>query len=188
MAGPCLALPPHVRRHVYVFLMNGIDPLGAGNLSALRDQVQALGFTQTYYGQAYHAGWCEREMQRIHCEDPDGRFVLIGYGCGARTLNALGQQMAAGGLAVDAMLALGVAPEDVMVGGPVPVYVLGSAGQLDTADQVAWELGQCASRVAVVEVPPSLPEPGPTPRQVVPLQPQSFGPDWDSLKPVAQLH
>jgi thioesterase domain-containing protein len=169
-----------------VFLLNGVDPLCAGNLTGLRDHVQALGFTQTYYGQLYHAGWCERQMERIHQEDPEGRFVLIGYGAGARTLYNLGQKMAAAGLPIDVLLALD-GPQLEALEGSFPVWALGSPCEEHTVFPVAEALAECASRVTVVETVPSLPEPGPTPRPVVPLKPQSFGPDWDSLKPVARL-
>jgi hypothetical protein len=189
MAGPCHAMPPHVRRHVHVFLMNGVDPLGAGNLSGLRDHVQRLGFTQTYYGQFYHESWLEREMLRVHQDDPDGRFVLIGYGWGARTLQTLGQKLAVAGAAVDVLLALDVSAEDMTLEGPFAVQMLPAPSRPETVAHVAWALGECASRVTVVESPqPTMPEQGPTPRPVKPFAPQSFGPDWDSLKPATQLH
>jgi hypothetical protein len=175
-----------VRRHVYLFLMNGIDPLGAGNLSGLVDHIHNLGFTQTYYGQLYHRGWMEREMKRIAKEDHDARLVLIGYGCGASTLCNLGQRLAASGMCVDMLIALGA--EDEKLDGPFPICRLGEPSFPETMARVARELGHCASRVTVVEPePPPALELGPKPRPVPPSLPQSFGPDWDSMKPRSEL-
>jgi hypothetical protein len=187
MAGPCHALPPHVRRHVHIFLMNGLDPLDAANLSGVRHQVEALGFTQIYSGQLYHSGWFERHLLRIKDEDPDGRVVLIGHGSGVNALRNLAQKAAAAGVTIDVLIALDVAAEDAASAGTFPVYVLGALGREEMIAQVAHALGQCASRVTVVETPLPGPELGPTPRPTVPLAPQSFGPDWDSLKPTTQL-
>lgn len=188
MAGPCLALPQHVRRHVHIFLMNGVDPLGAGNLAGLCDHIHKLGFGHTYYGQLYHAGWCEREMLRLQKEDPEGRIVLIGYGQGARVLRSLGQRLAAQGAVIDVLLALEPPAEDLGMELPFAVEVLGAPSCPETVARVAGALGQCASRVTVVEPPlPPRPEVGPVPRTVPPMSPQSFGPDWDSLQPTREL-
>jgi hypothetical protein len=182
---------PQVRRHVHVFLMNGIDPLWAGNLSAVRDYLQKLGYTQTYYGQIYHRGWFESEMARIRKDDPSARLVLIGYGGGAKTLHGLGEIAAAQGSAVDVLLVLDGASEGLVpegVAGIFPVRSLGAAHQPETLAQLKWELGESASHVSLPpEVPPPLVEPGPTPRPLPPQKAHSYGPDWDSLRPVSRL-
>jgi hypothetical protein len=188
MAGPCLALPPYVKKHVYVFMMNGVDPLGMANLNGLREHVLKLGFNQAYNGQLYHIGWYEREIQRIHKEDPDGRIVLIGYGHAAKVLAGMANRLVASGVHIEVLLALDAGSDAMEHEGAFPVRNLGAPCLPETIAQVAWTLGQCASNVTVIEPPlPEGPEKGPVPRPVVPLAPQSFGPDWDSLKPLAQL-
>src|SRR5262249_39407997 len=82
-AETCQAVSAWGRRHVYVFLANGVDPLGLGDLAGVRDHVRALGFPKIYYGQFCHGGWFEREIRRLHKECPEARFMLIGYGHGA---------------------------------------------------------------------------------------------------------
>jgi hypothetical protein len=186
-AGPCAAVPAFARCHVHVFLMNGYDPIGPGDLSDLRDHINKLGFRQTYYGQLYHTGWFEREMLRLKCEDPEGHIVLIGYGRGARCLGALGQRLAGQGVPIDLLLAVNAAPEDVASGGAFPVYAMNASDWLPVQLQVAEELAGCAARVHVEEIDPPVPETGPTPRPAVPLKPQKLGSDWDSLKPVSHL-
>ena len=187
-AGPCQALPAFVRHHVHVFMMNGVDPFGVGNLSGVRDHVLALGFTQIYYGQLYHRGWFEEQIERIQKEDPEGRIVLIGYGAGAKSLGTLAQKMTAAGATIDVLLALDASPDELPGGENYPVQELGAPTCPETMPQVAAALAHCASRVTIVAPPvPELPETAPMPRPLVPLAPQSFGSDWDKLKLATQL-
>jgi hypothetical protein len=83
------------RNRVYVFFLDGFDPLGCAGLTGLRDYAQSLGFIKTYYGQCYHAGWFGDEMRRLHHDDPDARFLLLGYGLGAAAARDLARSAAA---------------------------------------------------------------------------------------------
>ena len=47
----CKTLPKCLRDHVYVFLVNGLDPVNYGNLTGLRDYLQSMGLNKIYYGQ-----------------------------------------------------------------------------------------------------------------------------------------
>src|SRR5689334_18241703 len=69
LAASCQKLPCLARRHVYVFLMSGADPLHTGDLSDLRKHVIALGFTQAYHGQFCHGSWIAENMARIRHDD-----------------------------------------------------------------------------------------------------------------------
>jgi hypothetical protein len=82
VAESCQTVPRACRGHVYVFLMNGLDPMNYGNLTGLRDYLQGLGFCKTYYGQLYHLWWFENEIRRLSKEDPDAHFALIGFSLG----------------------------------------------------------------------------------------------------------
>src|SRR5262249_54711773 len=95
---PCEAVPACSRQHVHVFLANGVDPLSLGNLSGVREHLHSLGFTRTYYGQVYHTHWLKQELRRAHKDDPEGRFVLVGYGCGVGTVRALARAMCQEGI------------------------------------------------------------------------------------------
>src|SRR6516164_3293218 len=79
----CDTCPPCCRNHVYVFFLNGFDLFDSANLSGLRKYVQQLGFIKTYDGQFYHASAFAVEMRRLHNEDPQAHFVVVGYGYGA---------------------------------------------------------------------------------------------------------
>src|SRR5262249_19668037 len=78
----CSKASPECRHHVYIFLINGLDPLRVGNLAGVRDHLQALGFVNTYYGELVSWSWFKREVIRVHQEDRGGRIVLVGYSAG----------------------------------------------------------------------------------------------------------
>src|SRR5262245_54242861 len=52
----CLEIPRCCRDHVYVFCVNGLDPLDYSNQSGLRDYIHELGFNRLYNGEMYHTG------------------------------------------------------------------------------------------------------------------------------------
>jgi hypothetical protein len=106
-AAPCQELPPGCRNRVYVFFVHGLDPLDFADLSGVRDYVQSLGFIKTYYGQLYHRFYFERELRRIHHEDPEARFVLVGFSLGANMVRDLANAVKDDGVTIDLMVFLG---------------------------------------------------------------------------------
>jgi hypothetical protein len=107
LAEPCQGVPRCARDHVYVFICHGMDPLDYANLTGLRDFIQDLGFRQTYLGQLYHPPYLYQEILRIHQEDPDARFVLIGFSFGANMARYLAQGMKSHDIPVDLLVYLG---------------------------------------------------------------------------------
>ena len=103
----CGMLPPFCRHHVYVFFVNGIDPLACANFAGVREYVQSLGFIKTYYGQCYHGGTMAKEIGRLHTEDPNAHFALIGYGVGAKTVRSLADTLRYDGIFVDLLVYFG---------------------------------------------------------------------------------
>jgi hypothetical protein len=102
----CQTVPVGCRNHVYVFLMNGLDPINYGNLTGLRDYVQELGFGKTYYGQLFHAGWFEKEIRRIHQDDEDARVVLIGFSLGVQQMHSVAKDLNEEGIPIDLLIFL----------------------------------------------------------------------------------
>jgi hypothetical protein len=86
---PCASVHPACKSHVYVFLINGCDPLDCTNMTGLRDWLNAIGFIKTCYGQIYHLEWMSSELHRAYHEAPNARFVVLAYGMGARYANEL---------------------------------------------------------------------------------------------------
>jgi hypothetical protein len=103
----CHDLPRCARNHVYVFLVDGMDPLDCANLRGLRDYVQSLGFTKTYYGQLFHKSHFISEICRLHREDPDARFALVGFSFGANAVRDICHAIEPEGVSVDLLLYLG---------------------------------------------------------------------------------
>lgn len=87
----CHGLHKCGRGKVYIFLVNSVDPLNCCNLTGVRDYLRALGFYKTYYGQLYHTPWFKSEICRIHKEDPDARFVLVGFSLGGEMARSLAE-------------------------------------------------------------------------------------------------
>ena len=104
---PCQAVPKTCRNHVYVFFMHGADPLNFSNLSGVREYVQRLGFPKTYYGQLYHVVAFEKEIRRVHHEDPEARFVLVGFSYGANAVCHLAHAAQQEGILIDLLVYLG---------------------------------------------------------------------------------
>jgi hypothetical protein len=107
LAEPCAALPRCCRGHVYFFLVHGADPFDAANLGGLNDWVRSLGFPKTYYGQMYHYLYFEGEIRRIHHEDPDARFVLMGFSLGANMVRNIARDVKDEGVTIDLMVYCG---------------------------------------------------------------------------------
>ncbi len=104
---PAEVLPQCARDHVYIFLVNGLDPGNCSNLTGLRDYCHHLGFQKTYYGQLYHCGHYASEIHRLHCEDPDAHFVLIGFSYGANVVRSLTNKAKEEGITIDLLVYLG---------------------------------------------------------------------------------
>ena len=102
----CNNLPKSSRDHVYIFLLNGLDPVNYGNLTGLRNHIQQDGFRQTYYGQIYHASYFTKEVRKIYCQDPEARFVFIGFSVGMNLVYGMAKSVAKEGIRVDLLLFL----------------------------------------------------------------------------------
>jgi len=208
VAEPCQAMSCYARRHVCVFLANGVDPLGLGNLSGVRQYLHSLGFTRTYYGQPYHGHWFAKELRRARKEDPEARFVLMGYGMGADTLRAVARSACQDGIGIDLFVSFQASPDGCLSPGMAPTcagegtaafplpeeQMLGSPTDARTLHLLAAELVEVAALVPVV-APAPLPEPesgpevAPLPRPVNPsgIKAPDPGPEWQALRPVGEL-
>ena len=85
----CHTVPSCCRGHVYVFLVDGLDPVRFCNFAGLHHYLTDLGYLNTYHGEMYHCYWFDAEIRRIHKEDPDARFVIVGHGCVRKVARSL---------------------------------------------------------------------------------------------------
>jgi hypothetical protein len=132
---------------MYIFLMNGLDPLNYANLTGLRDYLHDQGSIKSYYGQLYHYWWFTSEIRKLAREDPDGRFILVGFSLGANVVHAVAEAVKPDGIHIDLLVFLSSnhplkrmpkeAPENVgrtvniLTGG-----LMGSLGELGYAENV----------------------------------------------------
>ncbi len=203
--GACGLMPPTCRNHVYIFLVNGVDPLCYGNLAGLRDYVQSLGFIKTYYGQLYHGGTFAKEICRLHSEDAEARFVLIGFNHGAGKAHDLAHAVHSAGVHVDLLVYLDgssveTKPENVgrlvniktkerseepMLDDAVNItytdaWYFAAPSHRYTLELMAQELTAVAGMVPTVD-PHTAPPGEKTPAKTMPRA--EARDDWDFLKP-----
>ncbi|HTU18430.1 MAG TPA: hypothetical protein VMG10_10255 [Gemmataceae bacterium] len=100
-------IPAPSRNHVHVFLIHGMDPLDLANLNGLTEYIQQLGYLKTHYGQLYHLWEFKKEMRRVHEQDPQARFVLIGFSFGANMARELANAVKENGIGIDLLIYLG---------------------------------------------------------------------------------
>jgi hypothetical protein len=91
---------------VYVFIINGADPLGWGGASGLGRHLKEYGFSHTYYGELYHVHRFQGMIRKIHQDDPSARFALVGFSLGANKICELAQATAADGVRIDLLVFL----------------------------------------------------------------------------------
>jgi hypothetical protein len=103
----CAAAPQCARDHVHIFLVHGLDPLDFANLEGVRDYICSLGFTKVHYGQFFHSFYYRYVIRKIHKEDPDARFVLIGFSYGACMVRDLANSAREDGVPLDLIVYLG---------------------------------------------------------------------------------
>src|SRR6516162_6975639 len=58
------------KEHVYMFGVNGLNPLCLGNFNGLLRYFREQGFTNTYFGQLYTSHWFAGEIRKIRQTDP----------------------------------------------------------------------------------------------------------------------
>lgn len=173
-------IPQSARNHVHVFFIHGMDPFDWANLEGVRDYVQTLGYIKTHYGQLYHVWQFESDLCRIHHEDPDARFVLVGFSFGANMVRNVARIAGAEQIPIDLLVYLGGntlkdCPEDkpenalhivnILATGCIwngdhlegadnfnygDVWHFGSPSHPKTLDVLAEELAKVAGRVPVV--------------------------------------
>lgn len=212
----CNDVPCACRGKVYVFLLSGFDPLDIDRVADVRAALIRAGYTKIYNGQFYHGSFFAREMLRLTVEEPDAKFVLVGFSYGAETAVSLAETV--GKQSVPIALLASVDPywwssapakKPANVGQTLHVHgerlLVGAAASAGTDFQVpssypanvtAQPLGVEAVARAITEVAGQLPRPQPsaTPQIVNesptprPVARSQNPPDaWDFLKPVAKL-
>ncbi|MDB5312160.1 MAG: hypothetical protein JWO38_6362 [Gemmataceae bacterium] len=97
---PVCPAQPAPAEHVYVYLVNGADPLRIAGLGQLADQLRQGGYPHTRVVSWFEARAFEREIRGIHQTDPAARFVLIGYSAGTYAVKGTAERLLRNGVPV----------------------------------------------------------------------------------------
>jgi hypothetical protein len=211
----CGDVPCPCRGKVYVFLLSGFDPLDLDRVADVKAALVGAGFAKVYDGQFYDESFFRGEIRRLAKDEPDARFVLVGFSLGAEIATGLAQAVGKQGISV-AMVATvdpywwSSAPRQWADNVGQVVHVHGQhslfSPTLSTGSNVeipgGWLTNVTANprtvetvARALVDVAETMPRPStppadmafetPTPRPVA--RGNSPRDDWDFLKPVATL-
>jgi hypothetical protein len=93
-------VPAPVKDHVFVYFVNGFDPLYVGNFKGLCQYVKTLGFRHAYCGEMSQTRLFREHMRKVHAHDPAAQFVLVGYSAGANSVRDLAHELKQDGIPV----------------------------------------------------------------------------------------
>jgi hypothetical protein len=142
-ASPCAS-----REHVFVYLLNGLDPLGLGDLRGVAEAIRGWGFPHTHYGQFFHYRRFQADIECVHATDPGARFVIIGFSAGAIAGQRLTWELLRHGVPVHLQVYLDGKwvrrswPEDE-VGPPPPTVNVIAPGYAWSAASLPWAQNLC---------------------------------------------
>src|SRR5262245_6901461 len=100
--GPCKSC----KEHVYIFGVNGWNPLCLGNFNGLCTYLKRQGFEKTYFGQLYTSYWFANKIREIRHTDPQARIVLVGFSLGANYVQNVANELARDDVKVDLLVYL----------------------------------------------------------------------------------
>ncbi len=93
--------------HVYVFVINGADPLCLGNLDGMCDYLRGQGYAHTYFAQPYTRYWFPDEIREVRQRDPDAKIVVIGFSWGCNDARSMVNGLNKDGVPVNLLVYLG---------------------------------------------------------------------------------
>jgi len=103
----CRGLPQQEKDHVYVFLINGCDPLYLANLNGLCAYLQALGFAHAEVGQMTASTAFRNKILHLRACDGHARIALLGFSAGAYCAQAVVQTLKKENVSIELLIYLG---------------------------------------------------------------------------------
>jgi len=214
---PCREVSCACRHKVYIALLHGFDPCDTHELESVRNTLNDLGYTKTFYGHWYHVGDFAEEINKAVDCDPQIQVVIICSGMGVEPGHELAYKLDRSGVHVSSMICIDApywasslydAPPDVghvcyvqkssgwlpPEGSPIevlglePVKGTTLATHPDTVNAVLTELA--AHTKLIPEIPKKKSEmafANPAPTPRPVYVEKSPDDDWDFLHPVARL-
>lgn len=126
-SGPECEVPSCQRNAVYVFAMSSLNPVSIVALDDLREQLNRQGFSKVATGQTIHAGWMAREMNRIHEEEPEAAFVIVGFESAAPVAARLAERSISEGMPVAGVVVITSGDSSSIVLPRIRTLAIGSA-------------------------------------------------------------
>lgn len=99
---PCRA----AKEHVYIFGVNGLNPLCLGNFNGLLKYFREEGFCNTRFGQLYSSHWFNDEIRAIRQRDPEAKIVVIGFSLGSNYVKCMANRLEKDGTKIDLLVYL----------------------------------------------------------------------------------
>lgn len=90
--------------HVYIFVVNGMNPLCLGNLNGLCDYLREQGYNNTCFTQLHTSGGIPARVRQVHHDDPQARIVLIGFSCGCNVVRYQANLLAEEGIKIELLV------------------------------------------------------------------------------------
>jgi hypothetical protein len=87
--------------HVYIFAINGLDPLCLGNFNGACRYLQSRGYANVRFGQLHSSHTFDREIRAVWASDPCAHIVLIGYSFGCNYCRFIANDLARDGIPID---------------------------------------------------------------------------------------
>jgi hypothetical protein len=95
------------KEHVYIFGVNGLNPMCLGNFNGMLDYFRKQGFPNTYFSQMYTCHGFAREIRKVRAQDPQARIVLIGFSLGSNSVRIIANELNEDGTPIDLLVYLG---------------------------------------------------------------------------------
>ncbi len=103
---PHVAPCPCPKDHVYIFAVNGLNPLCLGNFNGFCTYLKEQGYKHTYFAQLYTCLDWANYIREVRHGDPQAKVVLIGFSLGANSVRWIANDLARDGTRVDLLVYL----------------------------------------------------------------------------------
>lgn len=168
------------RGRLHLFIINGSDPFVS--MSPLRKKLNEAGFHKVSSGGLFYTASFESTIRALHADDPDTRFVLVGYRLGVASVDNMATRLVRDGIPVETVLALApltIVPGDITAS-VNRIIIRAKASPLEAGDQHAYDIPgaiSIASDAAAMELAlnvvreslAGIPMPEETPVAVLPI-------------------
>lgn len=100
--GPCQCR----KEHVYIYAINGLNPMCLGNFNGLCQYWKKQGFANVRFAQLYTWSGFADEIKTVRANDPQARIAIVGYSLGANSARDLANDLNKEGVPVDLLVYL----------------------------------------------------------------------------------